>query len=466
MGNYLYHPQKETVSYLKVFAFGDNSYGNITHLNRNLNYTEVFTEHFQSFAIDSEGTIYSWGLNDFFQLGNGKNNNYLFSKSYDDYNNPGDREFRFINTFSVLYSEPSKYKKPFELLNAYFNPVLAIPFTSKSIKKISCGNGFSLFLEKNGKMYSCGRDDKGQLGYEISNNECELVSGIKCSPEIREIPLQESMTDIIAGNDFAFSQSVRGEYYSWGNNKNSQLAHESNLTYVFTPTKAEKINKIIDNGRNKIKKLCCGWMHGCLLDSNENLYIWGNPFLDYDKKSKNIRDPELIQIDQEEYRIIDFSSGFHHLGIVVNHKKSENQYSLMTLGGNEFGQLGYETDDDYTKVAKKVVIKGFENEVIQVICGAFHTIVRVKDDVLFGFGQNDKMQLGNYSAEFIKWPVNCSFFEEGDVEELKEKYLDTIICGNGSTILIYRDLKEYEERTREKEEKNQLYDKVPVTQEV
>ena len=65
MGSDFIRPNQTHKDIIKIIARGDNSYGNVTHLLRKLNYVKVFIGNFQSFAVDIDNTMYSWGLNDY-----------------------------------------------------------------------------------------------------------------------------------------------------------------------------------------------------------------------------------------------------------------------------------------------------------------------------------------------------------------------------------------------------------------
>jgi hypothetical protein len=41
----------------------DNGYGNVTHCYTE-EYVEIWAENFQCYAMDSNGNLYSWGLNE------------------------------------------------------------------------------------------------------------------------------------------------------------------------------------------------------------------------------------------------------------------------------------------------------------------------------------------------------------------------------------------------------------------
>lgn len=253
------------------------------------------------------------------------------------------------------------------------------PLYGKKIKKISCGDGFTVFLDCDGTLYSCGKNNKGQLGYDIPYEKAEIISGIKCQshPKFIEYFMENKIKiiDIVCGSDFSFAIDETNQIYSWGSNDHYQLARGINKLSESKPGLA-----ILVTPCESIVKVCCGWMHGCYLTDKGEVYIWGNPYYDYDRTYSDIQDPIKVEM---ENRCVDISSGFHHIAIIT---QDENIFSLFTLGANEFGQLGYETDKEISVIPHMVDFKG--TSVMDVVCGSFHTMCLLANEKIFGFGSN------------------------------------------------------------------------------
>lgn len=360
-----------------------------------------------------------------------------------------DSNYHFKDTFSILSYEKSFYNQ----ITGYWKS--DFPFLGNDIKTISCGDGYSFFLTKEGKLYSCGRNDKCQLGLNPLKENIELVSNIHCCKKVSLLKLflnlNVKINNVICGSDFTFACDETGVYYSWGSNVHAQLARKTSLTYDCMPAKADLIN----NGAfGKIQSVHTGWMHGCLLSDKGEVFVWGNPFYDYDKTYHNIIEPLLFQC---LYPVIDLTCGFHHFCLIVN---LNQKYLLMTFGVNDFGQLGYETNDPYTIVPDFVKFPEKEIEafgISEVACGAFHTICRIKD-VLYGFGQNDNKQVGNYSAEYVTYPIKWNY--ELDLENKDDLCLDKIICSNGLTVLTYKTKEGQSEKYLKNQENKEKYSKI------
>ena len=154
MGGELTNPNKLDKNVFSIYSIGDNSYGNITYLNKKeLNIKKLFMDnYYQFFAIDTYNTLFSWGLNNYYQLANGKNCKYLF--------NEDELELRKRNesNFSVISAESKSYIA--KALGKLFYSQIEFPIQVPKIKEISCGDGFTIFLDKSGLVYSVGKNDK------------------------------------------------------------------------------------------------------------------------------------------------------------------------------------------------------------------------------------------------------------------------------------------------------------------
>ena len=156
--------------------------------------------------------------------------------------------------------------------------------------------------------------------------------------------------------------------------------------------------------------------------------------------------PTNINNLKNSSKIIDISSGFNHITVLSLPSNRDNPVELYTYGANEFGQLGYETEEIYidnlnqVKIPKTDFNENFE--ITKVECGAYHTIILMGDKLIYGFGQNNCQQVGRYKEEFLstpkKWNHSMESFFKNDIKT-DEKVLYEIKCGNGITCLLFKN---------------------------
>ena len=272
--------------------------------------------------VDYEGFIWSFGENDYGQLGTGNTT---------DFNVP-----------QKLQNIP---------------PVLSV----------SCGHAHTLMITNDSNLWSCGRNDKGQL--------------FLGDTEDRSKPQQTSFSNISkvsGGCDHSLFQNNKGEIFACGHNiaGSCGMGH-FNRTQI-TPT-------LIPNLPSNTVQFVCGYNHNLFLDSEGNVYSVGDNYegelglghntaqnelnkipnippiktiscvssscylIDFEGNlwtfgrnnygqlghgdSTNINTPKIINTLKDIQRISYGSRGSHFFA-----KNSQNQ--IFATGNNSYGQLG------------------------------------------------------------------------------------------------------------------------------
>jgi len=172
-----------------------------------------------SLALKSNGKVYSWGNNFWGQLGIGSNVNsgipvLIKSLSKIVQVSSGDLHSLALTSNGRVYSWGSNDSGQLGLgttTDSNF-PVL-IPSLS-NIVQISAGDSYSLALTSDGKMYSWGINNAGQLGVGTSEEYVLTPRLIELSAEIIQIE---------AGGEHSLGLTSDGKVYSWGSNEWGQL---------------------------------------------------------------------------------------------------------------------------------------------------------------------------------------------------------------------------------------------------
>ena len=206
-----------------------------------------------SVCLDNNGNVYSFGSNEFGQLGIGKS--------------------KFILNHT---HKPRKVNLP-------------------PIKQVSCGNNFAICISEEGGLFSFGCNKLGQLGLE--NN--------KSSKSPKQLEFCEVIDFIECGGNHVICKTLNDDVYAWGCNGYGQLGIENKCDAHLLPTKCINWPKdIID--------IKCGFSHTVILTSNREVYTVGNNQLgQLGRKSKNdsrVSIQKLLRLSD----IIRIECGYYH----------------------------------------------------------------------------------------------------------------------------------------------------------
>ena len=332
-------------------------------------------------TLSDDGTAYSFGRNEEGALGLGHNNDVsiptpipnlpkinMVSCGWDftvcvDYEG-------FIWSFGGNTSgqlgtgNTTNFNVPQKLLN--IPPVLSV----------SCGLHHTLIITDDDSLWSCGSNDKGQL--------CHCKGGSK--PQKTSF---SNISKISAGHSHSLFQNNKGEIFACGNNKDGQcgLGH---FNVARTPS-------LIPDVSSNIIQFICGSHHNLFLDSEGNVFSFGNN--EYGQlglghntnqnvfnKISNIPPIKIISCVRSSSYLIDFEG------------------NLWSFGNNDFCQLGHGIRTHLNMNIPKMIntLKNIQ----QISCGScgHHLLAKTSQNQIFATGYNSYGQLGAGDAQFLFIP--------------------------------------------------------------
>ncbi len=182
---------------------------------------------------------------------------------------------------------------------------------------VAAGSNFAVALDTSGNLYTWGDNTSGELGYGSTGTNVTTPTQIATS-------MTATWSAVAAGSNFAMAIS-NGNLYTWGNNGSGQLGNGSTGTNVLIPTQ-------IGSGITW-RAIAAGSNFAVALDSNGNLYTWGdNTYgeLGNGKTGTNVLTPTQI------------GSGITWSAIAAgsNFVVAVSAGNLYTWGNNGSGQLG------------------------------------------------------------------------------------------------------------------------------
>jgi len=342
-----------------------------------VNFRTVSAGYEYSLAIDTAGNLWSWGANDYGQLGN--------------------------NSTANSYA-------PINLSALAGSPVQNLRFQS-----VSADNHHSLAIDVNGNLWVWGANYYGQLGNNSYNDSSVPInlSALAGSP-VQNLRFQA----IAAGYDHSLAIDTNGNLWSWGSNSYGQLGDNSYNDSLVPINLSTLGGSSVQNIQfNSI----AAYYHSLAIDVNGNLWTWGsnaNGQLGNNSYTESVVPINLSILAGNPVQNVQFNSvaaSDHSLAIDVNG-------NLWAWGANYYGQLGNNSTTDSLVPINLSALAGnpVQNLRFQSISTGYYSSIAIDaSDSLWIWGSNDYGQLGNNSTTDSLVPINLSALAGSPVQNVQ-----------------------------------------------
>ena len=277
------------------------------------------------------------------------------------------------------------------------------------IKKIKCGQMFTMVLSNEGNIYTFGCADNGGIGHEDSI-------------QAQKVDIKFKALDISGGDCHGIAYNNSNLAF-WGQFRNSQ----GGMGEPFLDIKYYNTNDI---NKENYKKVISGTNHVIILTKEKNIYAFGNK--EYGQRGINPKETiDHMKINKiNEKNIEDIFTGDEHSFLI---KKEDNKRIVKSWGLNNKGQLGIGKSsldgEQYINIYTPTLIIFDENVNVKKICGGNgNSICITEDNRIFIWGSNDDNLLGLDNNEpIINKPKELIFFNrninpENEVNEISSAY--------------------------------------------
>jgi alpha-tubulin suppressor-like RCC1 family protein len=340
-------------------------------------WTQISGGFESSAAIQSDGTLWSWGNNSFGQLGTGNQINYSSPIKVGvggqvrrlGTSGSSAQFFASIQSNGTLWTCGSNALGVLGLSNTTNRSVLtqvgAQPWTN-----VAGGSNFCYGIQSNGTLWSWGNNANGQLG---SNNRTNRSSPV-------QVGALSTWTQISNGNTFAIN--IRSDGTMWGCGDNF-------FGYLGLGDNSPRSSPVqIAASQNWTQVSTCGYF-SLAINSNGTLWGFGRALTGAmgNNTSGNFSNPQQIGIAGNWVRV---SCGYRYVAAI------QAPGTLWAWGQNGFGQLGTNNTID---VSTPIQV-GAENYWAQVSCGdsgssaSGYMLALQSNGTLWAWGNNSLGQLG------------------------------------------------------------------------
>ena len=230
-----------------------------------------------SICLTEKSEVFSFGDNQYGQLGHGNNFQYKYPK-----------QIQFLKHIEAL----------------------------KDIDFVECGSCYAICKTNCNDIYGWGYNAEGQLGVNRKNTQ---YKPIKCED------WPDNIIDIKCGIAHTLVLTATQEVFSCGSNEFGRLGRETNVLFSTTLEKIDTLSEII--------RIECGDIHSLCIDIYHNLFVFGDNeqgqlgLGQTEETNLPIKHPSLLNI-------IDVSSKGDHTFV----KTSNNE--IYAFGDNRYTQLG------------------------------------------------------------------------------------------------------------------------------
>eukprot|EP00761_Pharyngomonas_kirbyi_P003646 gb/GECH01003650.1/.p1 GENE.gb/GECH01003650.1/~~gb/GECH01003650.1/.p1 ORF type:complete len:441 (+),score=87.90 gb/GECH01003650.1/:1-1323(+) len=402
---------------MKVVGFGNNICGQLGNgrycgRERSAEYNVPF--HIQSSSIGyghsafitDEHDLYLCGWNTYGQLSSKQNSN----------SNSNNTETTLFNSIISNYTDD----------NGFITTPCFIPEFAGNCAQVACGGGFTLVLDRQGRVYNCGANDCCQLGDGSQENRFswQQVHGLGSF----------RIQSIAAGSCHSFALNENGELYGWGKNDAGQLGIGSATFAERRPIKINTLNsfhidRIFTKFTHCFATTKCGKVFGFGYNFCGQLANDQMPFLsmggpDHHRKTlfkENVLTPQHIETLGPADEIRDIATGELHTCIL---KKNGELWFI----GSDSQQTCFSLQKVHIWNNKKPIGSKYRNCYFSHVVAGQDFTLAITDNKVLSWGSNGQGQLG-FGNEDRKWPKEVRYLR-GEV--------NAIVCGWNATICFWK----------------------------
>ena len=276
------------------------------------------------------------------------------------------------------------------------------------IKQIACGENYAYILKNDGSVYSCGNNNRGQLGLGDTTRRTTFTQVTT--------NINNDVKQVTCGSNHIFIIKNDGSLWSCGYNYYGQLG-------LGDDTERTTFTQVTTNINNDVNQVACGLYHTYIIKNDGSVWSCGNNNDGQlglnDNNTRTTFTQVTTNINNDVKQI---SCGTYHAFIL------KNDGSVWSCGYNTYGQLGL--NDNNTRTTFTQVTTNINNDVKQISCGNNHTVILKNDgSSLWSCGLNDYGQLG------LGDTTNKITFTQVKMHiDIKQ-----IACGDNHTVVLEND---------------------------
>ena len=370
--------------------------------------TEVSLGSAHSAALSAAGRVFTWGYNEYGQLGDGteiqRNSPIEITNSFNLA--PEDKVIKIVlgdsrtsaitstgRVFIWGYNNMGEIGDgtiinkniPTEITNM-FNLLI-----NEKIVQVSLGGTHSSALSSFGRVFMWGNNDYGQLGDGTTTNRT-VPAEIK---NMFDLPIDEEIIRISLGNNHSSAITSKGRLFIWGSNLTGELSDQLS-EYEVLPVDITSIFNL--ENEDSILHSSLSWAFSSILTQNGQVFTWGYSHLgdgSHTSSGVPINITNYFSLELNEKIIMIYAGGGR--GVITSTGR------VLMWGANNYRKLGDGTNiTRYSPVDISGNFDLYEGEaVIELSLGSFHSGALTSFGRVIMWGRNDIGSLGTSDSPEI-----------------------------------------------------------------
>ena len=363
----------------ELWSWGDNSYGQlginstigkstpVTTFAGGANWKSVSCGFQHTAAIKTDGTLWTWGINTFGQLGDNTTTRrstpvttFLGENNWKQVSGGGSHTVA-IKTDGTLWTWG--YNAFGQLgINATTTRTTPVQVfgSATNWKQVSGGGSHTVAIKTDGTLWTWGYNYNGQLGINATTQRNTPVTTFLGGSDWKQVA---------AGGNHTLAIKTDGTLWTWGYNVVGQLGINTSGTDILTP-----VTTFV--GGSNWKQVAGGSTHTAAIKTDGTLWTWGDNSsgeLGINNTS-NRSIPVTTFVGGSNWKQVD--GGTNHTVAI------KTDGTLWIWGGNSYSQLGINLSAASNGRTTPVTTFAGGTNWKQVACGGNHTVaIKTSDDL-------------------------------------------------------------------------------------
>ncbi|XP_049820942.1 probable E3 ubiquitin-protein ligase HERC4 isoform X2 [Aethina tumida] len=245
-----------------------------------------------------------------------------------------------------------------------------------TIVHVACGATHSLALNNWGQVLSWGSDYHGQLGQQIGGENSQGT------PRIIKALAAHTVVQIACGQRHSVALTNSGEILTWGANNFGQLGLGTMTAQEPLPTVVRSLSGV------PMSHISCGANHTLVISKSGAVFGWGKNT----KGQLGINDVDNKKFPQQLRTLRNLRVKYISCGEEFSMFLTSDG-GVFTCGAGMYGQLGHGTSSN--EILPRQVVELMGSVITQVSCGRQHSLALVPSrGRVYSFGIGGSGQLG------------------------------------------------------------------------